>query len=81
MAEVFDGYSYIGAQRTEGNETVYTTTGELVVVDLPDVTVKMPPRKPSKLLYYWRVMRWMWQHREEPNNRAKWRRMAREIGV
>jgi hypothetical protein len=37
------------------------------------------PRKHSKLAYYWRVMRWMWRHREEPNNRAKWRRMAKEI--
>ena len=33
----------------------------------------------KKLVYYWHVMRWMWKHREEPNNRAKWRRMSREI--
>lgn len=40
---------------------------------------KAAARKPSKLSYYWRVMRWMWVHRAEPNNRAKWRRMSREI--
>lgn len=73
MAAIFDGYSNLG---TKG-DTDYTAT---TVISLPDVTVKRPPRKLSKLAYYWRVMRWMWVHRVEPNNRAKWRRMAREIG-
>jgi NADH:ubiquinone oxidoreductase subunit 2 (subunit N) len=40
---------------------------------------KRKTRNPSRLSYYWRVMRWMWAHRAEPNNRAKWRRMAKEI--
>lgn len=33
----------------------------------------------QKLKYYWHAIKWLWQHREEPNNRAKWRRMAKEI--
>jgi hypothetical protein len=33
----------------------------------------------AKIKYYWRAMMWMWAHREEPNNRAKLRRMLREI--
>ncbi len=78
MAEVSLG-SFYTTTRVPGSVLEQPTT--TFTVDLPDVTVKMPPRKPSKLLYYWRVMRWMWQHREEPNNRAKWRRMAREIAV
>lgn len=37
----------------------------------------------SMLLPYWHrpvVLRWLWEHRAEPNNRAKARRMAREVG-
>lgn len=36
----------------------------------------------SMLLPYWSrpvVLRWLWEHRAEPNNRAKARRMAREF--
>lgn len=63
--------------------TGYTRTGavasdELAITTVGDATA-LEPRKPSKLSYYWNVMRWMWRHREEPNNRAKWRRMAKEI--
>lgn len=25
------------------------------------------------------ALRWLWRHREEPNNRAKRRRMSREV--
>ena len=34
----------------------------------------------KKLKFYCRAIRWLWQHRNEPNNRAKWRRMMREVG-
>ena len=30
--------------------------------------------------YYWKVAKWMYQHRTEPDNRQKWRRMQREVG-
>jgi len=33
----------------------------------------------KKLKYYLRCIKWLYQHRDEPNNLAKWRRMAREI--
>ena len=81
MAEIFDGFNYVGIREVADNSTTYTKTGLFTTIDLPDATVKMPPRKLSKLIYYWRVLKWMWRHREEPNNRAKWRRMAREIDV
>lgn len=54
----------------------YTST---TTIDLPDITVKMPKRKSSKLEYYWHTMKWLWTHKDEPNNRAKWRRMMREV--
>jgi hypothetical protein len=63
-------------------DSSYVRVGAVVSNDLTVTTagsVDAPRRKPSKLTYYWHVMRWMWQHREEPNNRAKWRRMAKEI--
>jgi hypothetical protein len=34
----------------------------------------------STLRYYWRVIRWLVQHRDERNCRQKWKRMEREIG-
>lgn len=34
----------------------------------------------KKIRYYLRMMRWVWVHRDEQNCRAKWRRMARELG-
>ena len=33
----------------------------------------------KKIKYYWKAMKWMWLHRDEPNNRSKWRRMMREV--
>ena len=33
----------------------------------------------SKVKYYWQAIKWLWNHRAEPNNRAKWRRMMREV--
>lgn len=35
----------------------------------------------EKLRYYWRVIRWMYKHRAEPDNRQKWRRMQREVAA
>lgn len=35
----------------------------------------------ERIKYYIKVIKWMWEHREEPPNRAKWRRMLREINV
>jgi len=29
--------------------------------------------------YPWKTFRWLWYHRHEPNNRAKRRRMKRDI--
>ena len=60
------------------------TTAEYASTSITDFgeaarDAKRKARNPSRLLYYWRVMRWMWAHRSEPNNRAKWRRMAKEI--
>lgn len=52
--------------------------------DMPTMTVTSvgkPPithRKPG-LAYYWRVLKWIVRHREEPNCRQKWRRMDREV--
>ena len=37
-------------------------------------------RRPwAKVKYYRDAIRWCWKHRKEPNNRSKWRRMAREL--
>lgn len=55
----------------------YTST---TAINLPDTAIKMPERKPSKLAYYWRMMKWLWTHKDEPGNRSKWRRMMREVG-
>lgn len=33
----------------------------------------------KKLKYYRRAIRWLYRHRSEPNNRAKYRRMMREV--
>ena len=33
----------------------------------------------KQIRYYWNIAKWMWAHKEEPNNRAKWRRMMREV--
>lgn len=33
----------------------------------------------AKLKYYRAAIKWLWVHRSEPNNRAKWRRMMREV--
>ena len=33
----------------------------------------------AKIKYYWHAIKWLWTHKEEPNNRAKWRRMMREV--
>lgn len=35
----------------------------------------------AKIKYYWKAIKWLWTHKEEPNNRAKWRRMMREVKV
>lgn len=43
---------------------------------------KPPEQKPgiiSRARFYFRAVRWLWQHRAEPNNRHKWRRMMREV--
>ena len=73
-SHVRTGYARTGAVASD--EFASTTT----LIDLPlTVVVDAPRRKPSKLAYYWHVMRWMWRHRDEPNNRAKWRRMVKEI--
>ena len=47
--------------------------------DMTVTTAGTPPRPPSKLRYYWRVIRWMVRHRGESNCRQKWRRMEREL--
>ena len=31
------------------------------------------------LKYYLRRIKWLWAHKDERNNRAKWRRMERQI--
>lgn len=33
----------------------------------------------KKMRYYRSAIKWLWKHREEPNNRHKWRRMMREV--
>mgnify|MGYP007061805427 CR=1 FL=1 len=33
----------------------------------------------EKLKYWIRMMRWLYVHRHETNNRQKWRRMEREL--
>ena len=33
----------------------------------------------TTIKYYWRVIRWLYQHRNEMNCRQKWRRMEREM--
>ena len=33
----------------------------------------------SRIRFYVRRVRWLWNHRTEPNNRHKWRRMMREV--
>lgn len=33
----------------------------------------------SRIRFYARSVRWLWNHRTEPNNRHKWRRMMREV--
>lgn len=33
----------------------------------------------EKLRYYWLIVRYMIRHRNEPNNRQKWRRLQREL--
>lgn len=58
------------------SEWDYTSTTS---IEIQDITVKTPKRKSSKLAYYWHVAKWMWAHKDEPNNRAKWRRMMREV--
>ena len=63
------------------NEATEYTSTTITAFGAAAREAKAQARKPSKLLYYWRVIRWMWRHKDEPNNRAKWRRMAREIGV
>lgn len=35
----------------------------------------------AKLQYYWKAIKWLWHHKDEPNNRAKYRRMMREVKV
>ena len=61
-----------------GTTADYTSTS---ITDFGEAArnAKRKARNPSRLSYYWRVMRWMWAHRVEPNNRAKWGRMAKEI--
>ena len=34
----------------------------------------------QKFKYYITAIRWLWEHKQEPNNRQKWRRMMREVG-
>lgn len=36
-------------------------------------------RLKAKLRFYRTAIKWLWQHRTEPNNRHKWRRMMREV--
>ena len=33
----------------------------------------------KKLRFYHAMIKWLWAHRKEPNNRHKWRRMMREV--
>lgn len=35
----------------------------------------------AKIKYYWHAIKWLWLYKDEPNNRAKWRRMMREVGT
>ena len=54
------------------SETTYTST----------YTYDPQPAQPklkAKLRFYWTAIKWLWQHRAEPNNRHKWRRMMREV--
>lgn len=34
----------------------------------------------NNLKYYYSAIKWLCRHRAEPDNRAKWRRMMREVG-
>lgn len=34
-----------------------------------------------KIKYYWACVKWLYAHKDEPNNRAKYRRMMREIAL
>lgn len=55
-----------------GEEWAYTST----------MTASEPKKTPgiiSRLKYYLAAIKWLWQHRTEPNNRHKWRRMMREV--
>ncbi len=33
----------------------------------------------KKMRFYRKAIKWLWRHREEDNNRHKWRRMMREV--
>lgn len=33
----------------------------------------------KKMRFYRKAVKWLWQHKTEPNNRHKWRRMMREV--
>lgn len=61
-----------------GSSASYTSTSITAYGEAAH-DAKSKARNTSRLSYCWRVMRWMWAHRAEPNNRAKWRRMAKEI--
>lgn len=49
---------------------VETTDGGLVVGKGDSI---------KKIKYYYLVIKWMWKHRTETNNRQKFRRLDREI--
>jgi len=33
----------------------------------------------KKIKYYWKVIKWLYHHKDEPNSRQKYRRMSREV--
>ena len=57
---------------TDTSETTYSST---YAYDPHPARAKLI----DKLRFYFNAIKWLWLHREEPNNRHKMRRMMREV--
>lgn len=69
--------SYLDIPYMRGSAHPNLRTG----ADLTTSPVLPPVRKKrqSFIRFYWLRLRWLWKHRDEVNNRAKWRRMEKEL--
>lgn len=63
----------IQIMNTATDDLQYTST---MTSSLPDEDYWGLKRK---IRFYWAAIKWLWLHREEPNNRSKFRRMMREM--